>query len=107
MKGKIKNKKAPFHLGKGVSQPPKASSPRRSNRRPALPALHLVRASAQVEAESRAAQNKTHKSAPPPIPKKDLIGKKKHREAATAAAWALIGEKPSKDKNIKKNKFSY
>jgi|EP00326_Haptolina_ericina_P012509 hypothetical protein len=48
----------------------------------------------------------SHKTAPPALPKSRVVGKKKSREAATAAAWALIGEE-KKGKTIKKSNFAY
>eukprot|EP00966_Prymnesium_polylepis_P180727 4185673-Prymnesium_polylepis.2 len=52
-------------------------------------------------------RNKTHRTAPPPVPKAKLVGKKKHREAANAAAWALIGSDTKPVSQKKKTKFSY
>ena len=50
--------------------------------------------------------SKTHKSAPPSLPKSKFVGKKKAKEAATAAAWALIGGSEKGGKKKKKG-FSY
>ena len=52
---------------------------------------------------------KSHKTTPPPLPKSKIVGKKQHRAAANAAAWALIGADANSGKQItgKKKGFSY
>lgn len=51
-------------------------------------------------------RSKTHKSAPPALPRAKLVGKKKHRQAARAAAHALIAH-DVKRAPVQKSKFAY